>query len=164
LVCGSYHMHHSCRNFIGRYAPYLPMIVALEKSWLVTCHDVTEANSLLTLKYRRNWLESSTRFCRNSLVNVWGTERSKKIWDQFSWLNDNKSSKQESPGTEQSSALKRIDIFGEAKRFLYQCRREVVAHQHVASGDRLSRAWFGEANVLYSVECTHLGHMQCKVP
>jgi hypothetical protein len=59
--------------------------------------------------------------------------------DSFSRPDENKLSKQESPGTQQSSALKRTDIFGEAIKFWYQYRRDVVTHQPVSSGDRFSR-------------------------
>jgi hypothetical protein len=48
--------------------------------------------------------------------------------------------KKESPGTQQSSALKRMGIFGEIINFRHQYRRELVTHQHVASGDGFSRA------------------------
>jgi hypothetical protein len=43
-LLGGYHLHHACRNFIGRYAPYLPTIVVLKKLRLVTCSNITEAD------------------------------------------------------------------------------------------------------------------------
>jgi hypothetical protein len=44
-------MCHYCRNFIGRYALYLPTIVVREKPRLVTRHDTMEADSLLDFKH-----------------------------------------------------------------------------------------------------------------
>jgi hypothetical protein len=69
IFLGGYRMHHSCRNFAGRYASYLPMIIVLEKPRLVTCPDITEADSLLAFRHPEEGLESSTRFNRNSLDN-----------------------------------------------------------------------------------------------
>jgi hypothetical protein len=51
VFLGGYHMRRSSRNCIARHAPYLPVIVVLEKPRLVTCHDITEADSLLAFKH-----------------------------------------------------------------------------------------------------------------
>jgi hypothetical protein len=50
VFLGGYPMEHPCRNFIGRYTPYLPMIVVLPKPQLATGHHVTEADSMLFFK------------------------------------------------------------------------------------------------------------------
>jgi hypothetical protein len=57
-----------------------------------------------------------------------------------------------------------MDVLGEVIKFQHQCHREVVAHQHVAFGDRFSRAGFDEVDILYSAQCIHAGHMHLKVP
>jgi hypothetical protein len=43
-------MRHSYRNFINRYAPFLLIIAVLEKPRPLSCHDITEADSLLAFK------------------------------------------------------------------------------------------------------------------
>jgi hypothetical protein len=43
-------MRGSCRKLIVRYTPYLRAIVVLQKPELVTCDDVTEADSPLALE------------------------------------------------------------------------------------------------------------------
>jgi hypothetical protein len=47
---GGHRMHNSCRNLIGRYTPYLLMILVLQKPWLLTSHDIMEGDSLLSFK------------------------------------------------------------------------------------------------------------------
>jgi hypothetical protein len=49
--CGRYRMHHFCQNLIERYKSYLPMIVAPQKPRVVTSHNITEADSLLSFKH-----------------------------------------------------------------------------------------------------------------
>jgi hypothetical protein len=48
---GGYRVRHSCRNFTGRYVPYVLMTVLLEKLRLVAYQDNTEADSLLAFKH-----------------------------------------------------------------------------------------------------------------
>jgi hypothetical protein len=46
---GGHRMRSFCRDLIGRCAPYLPVIVVLQKPGLITGHDTTEADSPLAL-------------------------------------------------------------------------------------------------------------------
>jgi hypothetical protein len=47
---GGYRVVHSCCDFICGHAPYLPVIVMLQKPRLVTGHGITEPDSLLAFQ------------------------------------------------------------------------------------------------------------------
>jgi hypothetical protein len=49
-LLGGHHVRDSCRDFIGRCAPYWPVIILLQIPRLTVGHDITKADSRLALK------------------------------------------------------------------------------------------------------------------